>query len=142
MEVTVGVPVRRCDACDFEYLDESAERLKHDAICQHLKVLSSAEIRLIREGYGMTRARFAQLTGLGETSLNRWENGLTIQTHANDRYLRLLARPEVMRQLEELMAPEPPVERVVVMARDRFRALKVTDALREEQEGFRLRKVA
>ena len=60
----------------------------------------------------MTRARFAQVTGLGEASLNRWENGLTIQTHANDRYLRLLARPEIMRQLQELMAPEPPWSRL------------------------------
>ena len=142
IELTVNVPVRRCDACDFEYLDESAERLKHEAICRHLGVLSPAEIRLIREGYEMTRARFAQLTGLGEASLNRWENGLTIQTHANDRYLRLLARPEIMRQLEELMAPGLPVEQIVVIAGNRFRALEVTDALRTEQDGFRLRKAA
>lgn len=40
-ELTVRVPVRRCDACDFEYLDESAERLKHDAVCNHLGVLPS-----------------------------------------------------------------------------------------------------
>ena len=58
----------------------------------------------------MTRARFAQVTGLGEASLNRWENGLTIQTRANDRYLRLLAYPEVMRQLEEVLASETPSE--------------------------------
>lgn len=142
VELTVSVPVRRCAACEFEYLDESAERLKHDSICRHLGVLSPAEIRLIREGHGMTRARFAQVTGLGEASLNRWENGLTIQTHANDRYLRLLARPEIMRQLEELMAPEPPVESIVVVAGNRFRALEVTPALLAEQEGFRLRKAA
>lgn len=141
-ELTVSVPVRRCDACEFEYLDESAERLKHDAICDHLGVLSPIEVRLIREGHGMTRARFAQVTGLGEASLNRWENGLTIQTHANDRYLRLLARPEIMRQLEELVAPEPPVEQIVVVAGNRFRTLEVTDALLAEQEGFRLRKAA
>ena len=90
----------------------------------------------------MTRARFAQVTGLGEASLNRWENGLTIQTHANDRYLRLLARPEIMRQLEELVAPEPPVEQIVVVAGNRFRTLEVTPALLAEQEGFRLRKAA
>ena len=142
VELTVSAPVRRCDACEFEYLDESAERLKHDAVCDHLGVLSPVEIRFIREGHGMTRARFAQVTGLGEASLNRWENGLTIQTHANDRYLRLLARPEIMRQLKELVAPEPPVEPVVVVAGHRFRALEVTPALLAEKEGFRLRKAA
>ena len=46
VELTVSVPVRRCDACEFEYLDESAERLKHDAVCDHLGVLSPIEIRL------------------------------------------------------------------------------------------------
>ena len=113
VELTVNVPVQRCDACEFEYLDESSERLKHDAICHHLGVLSPAEIRLIREGLRMTRARFAQVTGLGETSLDRWENGLSIQTHANDRYLRLLARPE---NLSEPMAPNPPIEPITDMA--------------------------
>ena len=142
VEFTVNVLVHRCDTCEFEYLDESAERLKHDAVCDYLGVLSPSKIRLIRECHGMTRARFAQVTGLGEASLNRWENGLTIQTHANDRYLRLLARPEIMRQLQELMAPEPPVERIVVEAGNRFRILKVTDARLAEQEGFRLRKTA
>ena len=94
VELTVNVPVRRCDTCEFEYLDEAAERLKHEAVCEHLGVLSPEEIRRIREDHRMTRARFAQVTGLGEASLNRWENGLTVQTHANDRYLRLLVHPE------------------------------------------------
>ena len=142
VELTVSVPVRRCDACEFEYLDESAERLKHDAVCGHLGVLSPIEIRRIREDHGMTRARFAQVTGLGEASLNRWENGLTIQTHANDRYLRLLARPEIMQRLEGLMAPEPRVKPVMGVAGNRFRTLEVTDALLAEKEGFRLRKAA
>lgn len=38
-ELTVDVPVRRCEACDFEYLDDEAEQLKHGAICRHLGVL-------------------------------------------------------------------------------------------------------
>ena len=140
--LTVSVPVRRCGACEFEYLDESAERLKHDAVCNHLGVLPPCDVRRIREGHGMTRARFAKVTGLGEASLNRWENGLTIQTHANDRYLRLLARPEIMQRLEELKAPAPAVKPTVAAAGSRFRALEVTAALLAEQEGFRLRKAA
>ena len=43
VELTVSVPVRRCDACEFEYLDEAAERLKHEAVCRHLGVLPPAE---------------------------------------------------------------------------------------------------
>ena len=55
----------------------------------------------------MTRAEFAQATGLGEASLSRWGNGVVVQNLANDRYLRLLAIPEVMRRLNELLTPEP-----------------------------------
>jgi len=109
VELTVEVPVRRCEACDFEYLDDEAERLKHGAICQHLGVLSPDEIRYIRKELGMTRAKFAQVTGFGEASLNRWENGLTIQTHANDRYLRLLAaHPGNIQYIKRFAHPVPP----------------------------------
>ena len=142
VELTVNVPVRRCDTCEFEYLDDAAERLKHEAVCRHLGVLPPAEIRRIRDAHGMTRARFAQVTGLGEASLNRWENGLTVQTHANDRYLRLLARPGIMRQMEELLAVETPPQPVATQVGYRFRMLRVTDTLLKEQESFRLRKVA
>ena len=142
VELTVSVPVRRCDACEFEYLDEAAERLKHEAVCRHLGVLPPAEIRRIREDLRMTRTRFAQVTRLGEASLNRWENGLTVQTQANDRYLRLLARPGIMRQLQELVAIETSSQPAVATVGNPFRALEVTDALLKEQESFRLRKAA
>ena len=142
VELVVDVPVRRCETCEFEFLDESAERLKHEAVCRHLGVLPPDAIRRIREDHGMTRAGFARVTGLGEASLNRWENGLNIQTHANDRYLRLLAQPEIMRRLEELLTPEAPVEPAVVMAGTRFRTLEVNEALVREQATFRLRRVA
>ena len=43
VELTVSVPVRRCDSCEFAYLDEAAERLKHEAVWRHLGVLAPAE---------------------------------------------------------------------------------------------------
>ena len=135
----VRVPVRRCSVCAFEYLDEEAERLKHAAVCEHLGVLPPDAIRRIRERYKRTRTAFARVTGLGEASLNRWENGLSIQSHANDRYLRLLAYPEVMSRLLVITAaPEPPGPRVAA----RFRVVEVTTVLRKEQQAFHLRRVA
>ena len=142
VDLTVNVPVHRCNTCEFEYLDEVAERVKHDAVCEHLGVLSPIEIRRIRDDHRMTRARFAQVTGLGEASLNRWENGLTIQTQANDRYLRLLARPEIMRHLEDLVATDSPSSPLSVPVGKRFRTLDLTDAMRKQGESFQLRKVA
>ena len=105
-ELTARVPVHSCAACEFEYLDEVGERLKHEAVCRHLGVLPPGEIRRIRKSHDMTRAQFSKVTGLGEASLNRWENGIKIQTHANDRYLRLLANPRVMRQLKHMARRE------------------------------------
>ena len=45
VKLTVDVPVRQCKACNFEYLDDEAERLKHGAVCRHLGVLPLGEIR-------------------------------------------------------------------------------------------------
>ena len=136
--LTADVPVRRCETCDFDYLDEEAARLKHKAICRYLGVLSPDEIRRIRKGFRMTRSEFAKVTGIGEASLNRWENGLNIQTHANDRYLRLLsARSENMRDIK-MFASSPSSS----SPKMRFRTLKITDGLLKEQETFQLSKAA
>ncbi len=141
-EVTVTLPVRRCDSCDIEYLDEVGEKLKHTALCEHFGVLTPNEIRRVREHHGMTRARFAEVTGIGEASLNRWENALNIQTHAYDRYLRLLALPGVMQQLQEIVERRPSVRTDTSEGGDRFRTLEITDDTRRGQESFRLRPAA
>ena len=141
-ELTVDVPVRRCEDCDLEYLDDEAERLKHGAVCRHLGVLTPDEIRHIRKGFGMTQAEFAQVTGIGVASLNRWENGLTIQTQAYDRYLRLLtAHPSNIRDLERFTNLVPSLQSEVPSG-NRFRVLDVTQNLLKEQESFKLRKAA
>ena len=141
-ELSVNVPVRSCASCELEFLDEPAERLKHEAVCTHLGVLTPAEIRRIREGYGMSRVSFAQATGLGEASLNRWENGLNIQTHANDRYLRLLKNPGTMRDLRALTEPQVSPRPAVAVAGERFRVLTVNSVVLKEQEHFQLRVAA
>ena len=138
-ELSVNVPVRSCASCELEFLDERAEGLKHEAVCKHLGVLSPAEIRRIREDHGMSRVSFAQVTGLGEASLNRWENGLNIQTHANDRYLRLLKHPGIMRELQALTEPQASPRPAVAVAEERFRALKLNSVVLKEKESFRLR---
>ena len=106
VDLTVELPVRHCGSCEITFLDDEAERLEHEAVCQHFGVLTPAEIQRIRESYGMTRAAFAQVTGLGEATLNRWENGIMIQTLANDRYLRLLASPATMQRLKSFGSAE------------------------------------
>ena len=106
----VTIPVRYCGACDFEYLDDEADLIRHEAVCTHLGVLTPTEIRSIREHHRMSRAEFAQVSGFGEATLNRWENGAIIQNRANDNFLRLLADPNILHRVKTPRAVEPSAE--------------------------------
>lgn len=138
----LDLPVRVCEGCGFEYLDHEAELLKHEAICRHLGVLTSAEVLAVRNRYGLTRSSFSEITGLGEATLNRWENGVVIQNLANDRYLRLLSLPQAMSMLNRLvdrlsLSCEPNAS-----TDGRFRVLRITDLERRRKSNFRLRKAS
>ena len=142
-DLTVNLPVRRCRACEFEFLDQESERIKLEAICEHLGVLSPSGIRRVREHYGMTRAEFAEVTGLGTATLVRWENGSMNHTRAYDRYIRLLRDPKVMQQLRELVHPSEPRGRRTdghTTSEKRWRARNVDDDLRRKRDAFRLRR--
>ena len=139
VDLSVNLPLRQCGSCEFEFIDDEAERLKHDAVCEHLGVLSPSAIRQIRKSYGMTRAAFAEVTGLGEATLNRWENGIIVQTLANDRYVRLLARPEIMNRLRSGVSGVRTASAASKVGTGPFRILKVSGGVRREQEIFQLR---
>lgn len=148
VEIRANLPFRRCKACDFDFLDEEGQRLKHEALCRHFGLLTPREIVSIRHWHGMTRATFAELTGFGTASLGRWETGTLLQTQANDRYLRLLAEPDGLDRLRAVIGLDSvalgrneTARHTGVMLR-RFRQLRVTKEVRERQQGFRLRKVA
>ena len=102
VELTADVWVHTCSACGDSYTDDEAGIAYDEAVCRHLGVLPPAEIRAMREGYGLTRAEFAQLTGFGNATVGRWERGEVTQNRSADRYLRLLQEPGVMRQLRAL----------------------------------------
>ena len=99
-DIATYVPVRHCARCDIEFLDHEAELLEHDAVCRHLGVLAPQEVRRIRASHGLSRSEFAKATGLDEKALQRWEDGTHIQTPDHDRYLRVLADPEVLSKLQ------------------------------------------
>jgi transcriptional regulator with XRE-family HTH domain len=105
-------------------------------------VLTSDEIRHIREEYGFSRAEFARLTRLGEATLNRWENGILVQNLAYDRYLRLLCFPENVRRLQIKTTPESrrSAGSVVSLTPYRFRALKNEANVIRDQTTFQLHK--
>jgi putative zinc finger/helix-turn-helix YgiT family protein len=142
VELEALVPVNGCSECSFEYLDDSAETIRHEAVCRHLGVLTPDEIRGIREEYALSRAEFCRLTRLGEATLNRWENGILIQNQAYNQFLRLLRFPENIRRLEAKAAigPHHSSGSVIALAAYRFRALKDETTVRREQSDFHLHK--
>lgn len=138
VDLNVRLPVRRCDHCDFDYLDDESERIKHEVVCRHLGVLTPREIRGIRKHHGLSRHAFAKVTGIGEASLGRWENGFKVQTLANDRYLRLLAHRGVLALLHEVGGRAPLRGRSC----STFRQIEVSARLLECQQAFSLRLAA
>ena len=87
----------------------------------------------------MTRAAFAEATGLGEASLSRWENGAVIQNKAYDYYLRLLRWPWVMSALQHFMVTEPERPEETSVGGTRFRVLVVSESVLSRQAKFQLR---
>ena len=137
-ELTMKAPIRRCEPCDFEFLDYEAEKIKHETVCEHLGVLTPMQITDIRKSCHMSRSKFAEITGLGEASLNRWENGINVQSLAYDRYLRLLENPAIMQKLKATVN-NLNLQQATNVSENRFRTLKVDDRMREKQEKFQLR---
>lgn len=99
IEIPVQLPVRTCTQCGFQYTDEQAEDIRHDAICHHLGLMTPGEIAALRRRHNMTRSEFAELTGFGEASLARWETGKLIQNAANNQFLYLLSFESNMEHL-------------------------------------------
>ena len=140
------VPVHCCDSCDFEFLGREGRLVKHEAVCRHLGLLTPTEIRSIRESHGMSRTAFAEVTGFGEATLNRWENGAVIQNRANDHLLRLMQSPDILNRLKrfqvgstnssppETVVPEP----TTTVDGRRWKRLEVSLALLKHQRAFRL----
>lgn len=84
----------RCPKCKEIVLRlEDARRLNEDAIARYRRkhdLLSTAEMRAIRERFDLTQGDLAKLLHLGQNTVSRWESGRNVQTAAMDVLLRLL----------------------------------------------------
>jgi putative zinc finger/helix-turn-helix YgiT family protein len=79
-----GEIVLRLD--DARYLRERAQALYRE----RYKLLSSDEIRSVRERLGLTQGALAKLLRLGGNTISRWEAGRNVQTAAMDILMRLI----------------------------------------------------
>jgi putative zinc finger/helix-turn-helix YgiT family protein len=106
-----NVPVEVCRACGQQFSGPEAARIRHDAICRALGLLTPAEIRELRERFGMTQEQFADWTGIGVATISRWERGRWVQTRAHDRFLRTLDENRI---LHEVVDAVPAAKRALL----------------------------
>jgi DNA-binding transcriptional regulator YiaG len=68
--------------------------------------LAPQEIRQGRESLALTPKEFANLLGVGEATVSRWETGAQIQERAMDRFLRVcLGSPAAVALLRNDLQP-------------------------------------
>lgn len=138
-EISANIPMWVCKHCGFSYFDEEGEEARHEAVCRHIGVLTPKEIVAIRERNGLTQVELAALTGHGEASIKRWENGVKIQNTSADRLLRLVDDPDSREKLRQLAQPQV-VNSNIAFSRPvepKFRT-DLSDKSRSEAPFFRL----
>ncbi len=72
---------------------DDARRLRERALDLYRSkygLLTAAQIRSMRERFGLTQSELARLLRLGQNTLSRWEAGRNVQTAAMDVLLRVL----------------------------------------------------
>jgi putative zinc finger/helix-turn-helix YgiT family protein len=81
--------VPQCTNCKAISIDDEADRQISAAFRREARLLTPEEIRQGREKLGMTQKQLANLLGVGEATISRWETGAQIQQRAMDRFLRV-----------------------------------------------------
>jgi putative zinc finger/helix-turn-helix YgiT family protein len=92
--------VPQCGNFQAISFDDEADRQISAAVRREARVLTPEEIPGGREKLGLTQKQFANLLGVGEATVSRWETGAQIQQRAMDRFLRVcLASPAAVELL-------------------------------------------
>ena len=107
-------PIKRCGKCGQKGMQlvttPYAATIEHDGRSYRVEIparlLTPEEIRQGREKLGLTQKQFANLLGVGEATVSRWETGAQIQQRALDRFLRVcLASPAAVELLRSDFQP-------------------------------------
>jgi putative zinc finger/helix-turn-helix YgiT family protein len=140
VELIARVPKGVCGSCEFSFTDHRAEKARHIAVCRHFGLLTPDEVGDIRATYNMTRSDFAELTGIGEASLARWERGEVLQNKAMDQFLRLVSHRDNFMRLRAGSAPAVISNTNILAASEREfpNVPDIRGAIRDSQQ-FQLR---
>lgn len=85
-----NVPYHQCDNCKEELIGPEAVRMQHEAVCRAAGYLLPAEYRDIRERFGWSQQKLADLTGYGIATVSRAERGRLLPNLNYDIVLRAL----------------------------------------------------
>jgi putative zinc finger/helix-turn-helix YgiT family protein len=88
----------RCSKCGAMVRDDAANRRISNALRQQLGLLTPEQIRENRDALGLTQRELAEMLGIAEATLSRWETGAQIQQRAMDRLLRVTFGFEAVRE--------------------------------------------
>ncbi|MDD4184419.1 MAG: type II toxin-antitoxin system MqsA family antitoxin [Candidatus Izemoplasmatales bacterium] len=97
IQVDASINVSVCNVCGSEVFNRELEIqndiLVFDGYKEKKGLLTSKQIKYLREMYGLSQSAFARLLGFGEKTITRYENG-SIQDDAHDNILRLMFSEE------------------------------------------------
>lgn len=79
----------RCKNCGAIVLDDRANDQIMEALRHQIGLLMPEQIRKNRESLGLRQRDFANLLGVGESTVSRWETGAQIQQRSLDKLMRL-----------------------------------------------------
>lgn len=101
-----ALTVPQCANCKTLSIDDEADRQISAAFRHEARLLTPEEVRQGREKLGLTQKQFANLLGVGEATVSRWETGAQIQQRAMDRFLRVcFASPSAVELLQNDFQP-------------------------------------
>lgn len=106
-----------CQTCGESFLPphtaREREKILTDARRKVDGLLTSEEIKAIRQQFRMTQTEFAHLLRVGKKTFARYENGQITQSYAMDDLLRILRDyPETIGVIRPLLVHESPTERL------------------------------
>jgi|2_EtaG_2_1085320.scaffolds.fasta_scaffold01935_20 hypothetical protein len=86
----LNLDIPTCASCGERVFCNSTEVVISAALRRHLGLLTPEQIRSGIAATRQTQSEFSDQTGIAAETISRWVTGTVIQSHAMDKYLRLV----------------------------------------------------
>jgi len=105
--IGLDVTVYSCSICGEEFYDDEEMKSYQKTIKDFQRsvdgLLTSDDIKQVREKFGLSQRKLARILGVAERSIAKYELGIVAQSKAMDNLLRALKEfPELLRFLMEI----------------------------------------